>query len=73
VRSFSDASERTESARFFYCGCDAASSIRPATSFGMDMWIAWLGHETLTLWLLVRVAYRSVARTLVERTGLGDV
>jgi hypothetical protein len=26
----------------------------------------WLGHETSTLWLLVRVAYRAVVRTLEE-------
>jgi hypothetical protein len=26
------------------------------------MWAAWLAPETSTLWLLVRVAYRSVAR-----------
>jgi hypothetical protein len=38
------------------------SSIRAATSFGLDMWTAWLAPETSTLWLLVRVAYRAVAR-----------
>jgi hypothetical protein len=55
-----------ESATFFYCGCDATFSIRAATSFGVDMWTVWLGHETSTLWLLVRVAYRAVVRTLEE-------
>jgi hypothetical protein len=58
---FSDASERVESATFFYCGCDAASAIRAATSFGPDMWTAWPAHETSTLWLLVLVAYRVAA------------
>src|SRR5260370_40915271 len=33
---------------------------------GPGLWTAWLGHETSTLWLLVRVAYRAVARTLEE-------
>jgi hypothetical protein len=46
VRSFSDASERMESATFFYCGCDAVSTIRAAISFGMDMWTAVAGGIT---------------------------
>jgi hypothetical protein len=32
----------------------------------LRMWTAWLAPETSTLWLLVRVAYRAVARTLEE-------
>jgi hypothetical protein len=30
------------------------------------MWTAWLTPETSSLWLLVRVAYRAVARVLEE-------
>src|SRR6266849_3815092 len=40
--------------------------MRAATSSGPDMWTAWVAPETSTLWRLVRVAYRSVARTLEE-------
>src|ERR1700688_4469524 len=41
----------------FYRECDAASSIKAATSFGRETYTEWLAPATSTLWLLARVAY----------------
>src|ERR1700675_4669354 len=42
----------------FYRECDAASSIKAATSFGRETYTEWLAPATSTLWLLARVAYQ---------------
>src|SRR5882724_3037850 len=41
----------------YHRACDAASSIRAATSFGLETYTAWLAPSTSTLWLLARAAY----------------
>lgn len=60
---FFDASERVQSAPFFYCGCGPASSIRATTAFALDMWTACQAPGASTLRLL---AFHTVIRTLKE-------
>src|ERR1700686_1962460 len=50
----------------FYRECDAASSIKAATSFGRETYTEWLAPATSTLWLLAPGAYhRSGAGVMV--------
>src|SRR6202140_5386949 len=49
----------------FYRECDAASSIKAATSFGRETYTEWPAPATSTLWLLARVAYHRLGPGLM--------